>query len=146
MQATLIPLRGFPSQELLSETCGDLASHDCFLCRYVCACVCEVLLCSVGFCFFEHLKFAPSCHQSFFVLPPHQAHVIPALLCSLVGPLLTSPAGVVPQDMCVCAPTGCGKTLCYVVPIVTALWNAAPHQVEGRECGEGVRGGSEGRE
>ena len=70
--------------------------------------------------------------------------MIPALLCSLVGPLLTSPGGVVPQDVCVCAPTGCGKTLCYVVPIVNALWNAAPHQVERGE--ERERGGRRGRE
>ena len=26
-----------------------------------------------------------------------------------------------PCDVCVCAPTGCGKTLCYVLPIVSAL-------------------------
>ena len=106
----------------------------------VCVCMCvysSSVPVSFDFCniFFKHQICPPKLISSkrvfikMFVRPPHQAHVIPALLCSLVGPLLTLPSGVIPQDMCVCAPTGCGKTLCYVVPIVTALWNAASHQV-----------------
>ena len=55
--------------------------------------------------------------------------VIPELLSCRVGPLLTSPTGLPPRDVCVCAPTGCGKTLCYVIPIVSALLNRTVCQV-----------------
>ena len=37
------------------------------------------------------------------------------------GPLLTCVGGDFPCDIVVCAPTGCGKTLAYAVPIVSAL-------------------------
>lgn len=52
---------------------------------------------------------------------PIQAAVIPELLKSSLGLLLALCGGLAPQDLCVCAPTGCGKTLCYVIPIVSAL-------------------------
>ena len=56
-------------------------------------------------------------------------HVIPYLLSSLHGPLHTSAGGYVAPDVCVCAPTGCGKTLCYVLPIVAALISRVVQQV-----------------
>ena len=52
---------------------------------------------------------------------PVQAAVVPELLSGSRGPLLSQVNGVAPSDLCVCAPTGCGKTLAYVVPIVSAL-------------------------
>ena len=52
---------------------------------------------------------------------PVQVHVVPELLNSIDGPLLTQSNGVAPSDLCVCAPTGCGKTLSYVIPITSAL-------------------------
>lgn len=55
---------------------------------------------------------------SFF---PVQCKVIPELMTSSRGPLLTTVSGASPSDVCVCAPTGCGKTLSYVVPIVSIL-------------------------
>ena len=55
--------------------------------------------------------------------------MIPALMSSLQGPLMTSANGTAPGDLCVCAPTGCGKTLCYVVPIVSALMERVVCQV-----------------
>ncbi len=55
---------------------------------------------------------------------PVQATVIPDLIESAKGPLLTHGNGLPPSDMCICAPTGCGKTLAYVVPIVHALLTA----------------------
>ena len=59
----------------------------------------------------------------------NQAHVIPELLSSSHGPLLTGRGGAAPRDVFVCAPTGCGKTLCYVLPIVSALLNRVVCQV-----------------
>ena len=44
---------------------------------------------------------------------PVQSHVIPELLRP---PLWTRP-----RDICVAAPTGSGKTLCYVLPIIQNL-------------------------
>ncbi len=37
--------------------------------------------------------------------------------------------GEIPPDIMVCAPTGCGKTLAYVVPIVAALMTRVVPQV-----------------
>ena len=52
---------------------------------------------------------------------PIQAAVIPEMLKSTYGVMLACSSGLPPNDLCVCAPTGCGKTLCYVIPIVCAL-------------------------
>ena len=52
---------------------------------------------------------------------PIQIAVIPEVLKSSRGLTLACSSGLSPPDLCVCAPTGCGKTLCYVVPIVCAL-------------------------
>lgn len=52
---------------------------------------------------------------------PVQCKVIPELMVSCKGPLLTTLSGIAPSDICVCAPTGCGKTLSYVIPVVSAL-------------------------
>ena len=54
---------------------------------------------------------------------PVQYHVIPDILSTAQGPLLSDPSGKRPQDICVNAPTGSGKTLAYAIPIVTALMN-----------------------
>ena len=50
-----------------------------------------------------------------------QAHVIPELIFSARADF--------PRDVVVCAPTGCGKTLAYVVPVVSALMNRVVCQV-----------------
>ena len=55
--------------------------------------------------------------------------MIPNLLSSLHGPMSTPTNGITPSDVCVCAPTGCGKTLCYVVPIISALLKKVVCQV-----------------
>ena len=52
---------------------------------------------------------------------PVQCKVIPEIINSSQGPLLTTKSGHRPSDMCICAPTGCGKTLSYVVPIISSL-------------------------
>ncbi|XP_062854692.1 ATP-dependent RNA helicase DDX51 [Trichomycterus rosablanca] len=56
--------------------------------------------------------------QSFF---PVQAEVIPAILESVNSGLLIGRGGYRPRDMCVSAPTGSGKTLVFVIPVVQAL-------------------------
>ncbi|XP_064397693.1 ATP-dependent RNA helicase DDX51-like [Halichondria panicea] len=60
---------------------------------------------------------------------PVQAHVIPEVLSSTHSPLLMCVGGEIPPDIMVCAPTGCGKTLAYVVPIVAALMTRVVPQV-----------------
>ncbi len=68
-------------------------------------------------------------HSGVDKLFPVQAHVVPYLLSSLHGLLRTRPGGSAPSDVCVCAPTGCGKTLCYVLPVIAALINRVVKQV-----------------
>lgn len=61
---------------------------------------------------------------------PVQCVVIPELLSSCHGPLLSTSSGVAPPDVCVCAPTGCGKTLSYVVPIVSSLLDRVTRELK----------------
>ncbi|XP_056629191.1 ATP-dependent RNA helicase DDX51 [Triplophysa dalaica] len=56
--------------------------------------------------------------QNFF---PVQAEVIPAILNSVSSELLVGPGGYRPRDICVSAPTGSGKTLSFVIPVIQAL-------------------------
>ncbi|XP_063769071.1 ATP-dependent RNA helicase DDX51 [Pseudophryne corroboree] len=56
--------------------------------------------------------------KSFF---PVQTEVIPAILDSCSHSFLLGRSGYRPRDICVSAPTGSGKTLSFVVPIVQAL-------------------------
>ncbi|XP_041344748.1 ATP-dependent RNA helicase DDX51 isoform X2 [Pyrgilauda ruficollis] len=56
--------------------------------------------------------------HSFF---PVQAEVIPAILGSAAGGYLQGRGGYRPRDICVSAPTGSGKTLSFVIPIVQVL-------------------------
>ena len=51
------------------------------------------------------------------------------LQAQVLAELMGAPSGLPPPDICVSAPTGCGKTLCYVVPTVTALLNCVVRQV-----------------
>ncbi|RMC06021.1 hypothetical protein DUI87_17566 [Hirundo rustica rustica] len=53
--------------------------------------------------------------DSFF---PVQAEVIPAILQSASNGFLLGRGGYRPKDICVSAPTGSGKTLSFVIPIV----------------------------
>ncbi|KAG7332126.1 hypothetical protein KOW79_003960 [Hemibagrus wyckioides] len=52
---------------------------------------------------------------------PVQAEVIPAVLESVNSGLLIGRGGYRPRDICVSAPTGSGKTLTFVIPVVQAL-------------------------
>ncbi|XP_003382683.1 PREDICTED: ATP-dependent RNA helicase DDX51-like [Amphimedon queenslandica] len=61
---------------------------------------------------------------------PVQCVVLPELLSSSHGPLLSTVSGAPPSDMCICAPTGCGKTLSYVVPIVSSLLNRITRELK----------------
>ncbi|XP_061865883.1 ATP-dependent RNA helicase DDX51 isoform X2 [Colius striatus] len=56
--------------------------------------------------------------ESFF---PVQAEVIPAILQSASNGYLLGQGGYRPKDICVSAPTGSGKTLSFVIPIVQVL-------------------------
>ncbi|NXV83056.1 DDX51 helicase, partial [Atlantisia rogersi] len=50
-----------------------------------------------------------------------QAEVIPAVLQSAANGYLVGQGGYRPRDICVSAPTGSGKTLSFVIPIVQVL-------------------------
>ncbi|XP_041276307.1 ATP-dependent RNA helicase DDX51 [Onychostruthus taczanowskii] len=56
--------------------------------------------------------------HSFF---PVQAEVIPAIVGSAAGGYLQGRGGYRPRDICVSAPTGSGKTLSFVIPVVQVL-------------------------
>ncbi|NXY50394.1 DDX51 helicase, partial [Ceuthmochares aereus] len=58
-----------------------------------------------------------------------QAEVIPAILQSASSGYLTGPGGYRPKDICVSAPTGSGKTLSFVIPIVQVLLDRVVCQV-----------------
>ncbi|XP_037367247.1 ATP-dependent RNA helicase DDX51 [Talpa occidentalis] len=64
--------------------------------------------------------------SSFF---PVQAAVIPVLLQTAAGGFLVGRGGYRPSDLCVSAPTGSGKTLTFVLPVVQALLPRAVCQV-----------------
>lgn len=49
---------------------------------------------------------------------PVQAEVIPAVLESVNSGLLIGRGGYRPRDICVSAPTGSGKTLVFVIPVI----------------------------
>ncbi|XP_067084169.1 ATP-dependent RNA helicase DDX51 [Osmerus mordax] len=52
---------------------------------------------------------------------PVQAEVIPAILESVCHGFLIGRGGYRPRDICVSAPTGSGKTLTFVLPVIQAL-------------------------
>ncbi|XP_030578168.1 ATP-dependent RNA helicase DDX51 isoform X2 [Archocentrus centrarchus] len=60
---------------------------------------------------------------------PVQAEVIPVILESAQQGLLIGRAGYKPRDICVSAPTGSGKTLSFVVPIIQVLMERVVCQV-----------------
>ncbi|KFU95028.1 ATP-dependent RNA helicase DDX51, partial [Chaetura pelagica] len=64
--------------------------------------------------------------ESFF---PVQAQVIPAILQSAASGYLVGQGGYRPKDICVSAPTGSGKTLSFVIPIVQVLLDRVVCQV-----------------
>ncbi|XP_065502448.1 ATP-dependent RNA helicase DDX51 [Caloenas nicobarica] len=64
--------------------------------------------------------------ESFF---PVQAEVIPAILQSASNGYLMGRGGYRPKDICVSAPTGSGKTLSFVIPIVQVLLDRVVCQV-----------------
>ncbi|NXY84707.1 DDX51 helicase, partial [Alcedo cyanopectus] len=64
--------------------------------------------------------------ESFF---PVQAEVIPAILQSAAHGYLLGQGGFRPRDLCVSAPTGSGKTLSFVIPIVQLLLERVVCQV-----------------
>lgn len=64
--------------------------------------------------------------ESFF---PVQAEVIPAVLQSASNGYLVGQGGYRPKDICVSAPTGSGKTLSFVIPIVQVLLDRVVCQV-----------------
>ncbi|XP_067406073.1 ATP-dependent RNA helicase DDX51 isoform X2 [Emydura macquarii macquarii] len=56
--------------------------------------------------------------ESFF---PVQGEVIPAILESASSGFLVGRGGYQPSDICVSAPTGSGKTLSFIIPVIQAL-------------------------
>ncbi|KAG8515031.1 ATP-dependent RNA helicase DDX51 [Galemys pyrenaicus] len=60
---------------------------------------------------------------------PVQAAVIPVLLQTAASGFLVGRGGYRPSDICVSAPTGSGKTLTFVLPVVQALLPRAVCQV-----------------
>uniref|UniRef100_A0A8C4XMW2 ATP-dependent RNA helicase n=1 Tax=Falco tinnunculus TaxID=100819 RepID=A0A8C4XMW2_FALTI len=64
--------------------------------------------------------------ESFF---PVQAEVIPAILQGASNGYLMGQGGYRPRDICVSAPTGSGKTLSFVIPIVQVLLDRVVCQV-----------------
>ncbi|XP_066465915.1 ATP-dependent RNA helicase DDX51 [Tiliqua scincoides] len=60
---------------------------------------------------------------------PVQAEVIPAILKSASNGFLAGRGGYQPSDICVSAPTGSGKTLSFVIPVVQALLGRVVCQV-----------------
>ncbi|XP_068268754.1 ATP-dependent RNA helicase DDX51 [Nyctibius grandis] len=64
--------------------------------------------------------------ETFF---PVQAQVIPAILQSASNGYLMGQGGYRPKDICVSAPTGSGKTLSFVIPIVQVLLDRVVCQV-----------------
>lgn len=68
------------------------------------------------------LKFKETKQQTnvngYFVLFAVQAEVIPAILESTQQGLLIGRGGYKPRDICVSAPTGSGKTLSFVIPVI----------------------------
>ncbi|XP_004690702.2 PREDICTED: ATP-dependent RNA helicase DDX51, partial [Condylura cristata] len=60
---------------------------------------------------------------------PVQAAVIPVLLQTAASGFLVGRGGYRPSDLCVSAPTGSGKTLTFVLPVVQALLPRAVCQV-----------------
>uniref|UniRef100_A0A8C3F1F4 ATP-dependent RNA helicase n=1 Tax=Chrysemys picta bellii TaxID=8478 RepID=A0A8C3F1F4_CHRPI len=64
--------------------------------------------------------------ESFF---PVQGEVIPAILENASSGFLVGRGGYQPSDICVSAPTGSGKTLSFVIPVVQALLERVVCQV-----------------
>ncbi|XP_008298982.1 ATP-dependent RNA helicase DDX51 [Stegastes partitus] len=60
---------------------------------------------------------------------PVQAEVIPAILESAQQGLLIGRGGYKPRDICVSAPTGSGKTLSFVIPVIQVLMERAVCEV-----------------
>ncbi|XP_017280096.1 ATP-dependent RNA helicase DDX51 isoform X1 [Kryptolebias marmoratus] len=64
--------------------------------------------------------------QHFF---PVQAEVIPAILEGAQHGLLIGGGGYRPRDICVSAPTGSGKTLSFVIPVIQVLMQRVVREV-----------------
>ncbi|XP_019394664.1 PREDICTED: ATP-dependent RNA helicase DDX51 isoform X2 [Crocodylus porosus] len=64
--------------------------------------------------------------ESFF---PVQVEVIPAILEGACNGFLVGRGGYQPSDICVSAPTGSGKTLSFIIPVVQTLLERAVCQV-----------------